>query len=497
MDDIRLPLIFQNGMVLQRRKPVCIWGEAIEGSKIVIELAGESVLVETKNGEWKAFLPPMEAGTGYTLKVSTDGFQIIIDDVAIGEVWIASGQSNMEFLLRDDADAVNAQKTDNMGIRCFEVPKISYSGQENDRDYSQVGQWRKAQGKEALYFSAVGFYFAEKIYQELDVPVGIINCTWGGTSASVFMGEEYLVGRLKFFLDRAKTAQAKIDPNTELEQFKALQKKIDALPINNSVPNLAPIYPDDTMKAAMAEMNILHYSAYSPFRPCGLYETMLKTIVPYTVSGVLWYQGESDESVADLYSDLLQAMITDWRDLWHEALPFILVQLTAFEHMVEPLDFVPIRAIQENLTKVMDNVWIICTMDVGMRYDVHPKQKQPVGERLALQALSKVYGYSILADSPSVEGCKREGSQIYIHFDNCGDGLECRGEYPKTVDVEVNGALIQTPKIKVYENVMLVSSPELETNKPVTIKFCQHPYCEVNVYNSAGLPVLPFICRNE
>ena len=497
MDDIRLPLIFQNGMVLQRRKPVCIWGEAIEGSKIVIELAGESVLAETKNGEWKAFLPPMEAGTGYTLKVSTDGFQIVIDDVSIGEVWIASGQSNMEFLLRDDADAVNAEKTDNMEIRCFEVPKISYPGQENDRDYSEVGQWRKARGKEALYFSAVGFYFAEKLYQELNVPVGIINCTWGGTSASVFTGVEYLTGRLKFFIDRAKEAQAKIDPDTEFERFKALQKQIDALPINNSVPNLAPIIPDQGMKDAMAEMNELNLSAYSPFRPCGLYETMLKTIVPYTVSGVLWYQGESDESVADLYRELLQAMITNWRDLWHEELPFILVQLASFEYMVEPLNFVPIRAIQEDLTKMMTKVWLVCTMDVGMQYDIHPKNKKPVGERLALQALSKVYGYSILADSPSIEGCKKEDSQIYIRFANCGDGLECRGDQPQTVDVKIKGTPVHTPKINVYENIMLVSSPELETNEPVTIEFCQHPYCEVNVYNSAGLSVLPFICRTE
>ena len=129
----------------------------------------------------------------------------------------------------------------------------------------------------------------------------------------------------------------------------------------------------------------------------------------YSLSGVIWYQGETDEAHLDLYEDLLRAMITNWRDLWHEELPFILVQLASFEYMVEPLNFVPIRAIQEKLTKTMPKVGITCSMDVGMQYDIHPKHKKPVGERLALQALSRVYGLPILADSPSVEGYQRNG----------------------------------------------------------------------------------------
>jgi sialate O-acetylesterase len=497
VNEIKLPLIFQDGMVLQRNRPVCIWGWAAEGSRITLQLAGERAFAETIDGQWKAFLPPMEAGMGYTLKVYADDCEITIDDVAIGEVWLASGQSNMEFLLRDDAEAASAVKTDHADIRCFEVPKISYPGQENDRDYSKVGLWRKARGKEALYFTAVGFYFAEKLYQSLNVPVGIINCTWGGISASALMAEEYLTGRLKFYLDNAKGAQSKIDPEGELERFKALQKKIDTLPIDNSVPNLAPIVPDKAMMDSIEEMNALHQSNYSPFRPCGLYETMLKTIAPYTISGVIWYQGESDAMFADLYEELLHAMIVNWRDLWREELPFFLVQLASFEFMVEPMDFVPIRAIQETLTKTMRKVWLTCSMDVGMQYDIHPKNKRPVGERLALQALSKVYGFSILSDSPSVEGYKKDGSKICIRFANCGDGLECRGDQPRTVDVKINDTIVKEPHIRVQDNVMLISSPELESDKPVTVEFCQHPYCEDTVYNSAGLPVLPFVCHIE
>lgn len=292
-------------MVLQRRRPICIWGWAADGAHITVHCAGESALAIAREGRWKAFLPPMEAGTGYSLRVTCDDCEIVIDDVAVGEVWLASGQSNMEFLLRDDAEAASATQIEHADIRCFEVPKIAYSGQENDRDYSAVGLWRKACGNEALYFTAVGFYFAEQSYRSLNVPVGIINCTWGGISASVFMGEEYLTGRLGFFIDRAREAQSKIEPKTELERFKALQRTIDTLPIDNSKPNLAPFQPDPSMLDLLAEMNALQLSVYSPFRPSGLYETMLKRIVPYTLSGVLWYQGESDASFPDLYEAAL------------------------------------------------------------------------------------------------------------------------------------------------------------------------------------------------
>lgn len=482
-------------MVLQRRKPICVWGSAAKDGLVTVQLADARAIALVENGTWKAFLPPMEAGAGYTLRVSAGQDEITIEDVAIGEVWLAGGQSNMEYLLKHDAEASTAVLTRQPEIRCFEVPKISYADQEHDRDYSKVGLWRKTLGDESLYFTAVGFYFAQKLYQELSVPVGIINCTWGGTSASAFTAKEYLTGRLQFFLDEAQKAQAKLDPATELDQFRQMQQMIDNMPFDNSMENLAPIQPDPGMMQAMENMNMLHLSQYSPFRPCGLYETMLQTIIPYTVSGVIWYQGESDEPFKELYEELMQAMIACWREQWHDTLPFLMVQLASFEQMMEELDFVPIRAIQENLTKIVDKVWFACAMDVGMRYDIHPKHKKPVGERLALQALSKVYGRTILADSPTMEGYSREGSTLTIRFSNSGSGLVCRGETPQTVAVSIAGKIVEHTSIAVRDNVMIITVPELATNVPVTVAFCQMPYCEDNVYNSAGLPMLPFVCQ--
>lgn len=497
MGNLKLPKIFQDGMVLQRRTPVCVWGIAPEGSLVTVHLAEQSVHAMASDGRFRAYLPPMEAGRGLTLQISAHGTSITIYDVAVGEVWLAGGQSNMEFLLRDDAEAAGEQTVDLPEVRCYEVPKIAYPGQENDRDYSKVGIWRKARGQEARYFTAVGYYFAKKLHAELGVPVGIVNCTWGGTSASAFLREEDLTGALKPYLDRAAETQAKLDPATELERYRKLQHTMDNMPFDNSMSNLAPIQPDPAIMASMAEMGELFLSRYSPFRPCGLYETMLKPTAPYTVRGVIWYQGESDAAYADTYEALMQAMIARWRTLFQAELPFLIVQLASFEEMMEPLDFVPIRAAQERLAKSCDKVWLACAMDAGMRYDIHPKHKRPIGERLALQALSKVYGRVLLADSPAPEGTKREGDTLVIRFAHAGDGLVCRGETPETLEVTADGSAQLSFSASVCGNELRITAPEIATAGTVTVAFCQQPFCVDNVYNSAGLPMLPFVYTLE
>lgn len=493
MGNLHLPQIFQSGMTLQRRAPVCIWGRAQSEARVTIRLAGNTAHTVASEGAFSAYLPPMEAGSGLTLTVSTDKETITIDDVALGEVWLAGGQSNMEYLLRDDAEVACEMQVNLPEVRCYEVPKVAYPGQENDRDYSAVGVWRRARGEEAKYFTAVGYYFAKKLHAELNVPIGIINLTWGGTSASAYMREDYLTGSLKPYLDRAAEAQAKLDPASEPERYRKLQKHLDDLHFDNSVSNLTPMQPDPSMMAFMAEMGELFLSRYSPFRPCGLYETMLKPTSPYTISGVIWYQGESDAAYADTYELLMQRMIACWRSLWKAELPFLIVQLASFEEMMERLDFVPIRAAQERLAKSCGKVWLACAMDAGMRYDIHPKHKRPIGERLAAQALSKVYGRAILADSPAPEGAKRVGDTLVIHFAHAGEGLALRGETPETLELIVDGVEQNAFSAIVDGNELRITSPEIADAKTVTLAFCQHPFCIDNIYNSAGLPMLPFV----
>ena len=491
MGYLTIPSLFRDGMVLQRHKAVCVWGTCGGADRVSVTLGDASAAADVRGGRWETFLPPMPAAAGLTLTVSAGEDSIIIRDVAVGEVWLAGGQSNMEFLLRDDADREDACRLTDADIRCFEVPKIAYEGQENDRDYSQVGIWRKAGPGDSEYFTAVGFYFAAALKEALDVPVGIINCTWGGTSASAWVGEDDLTGELAFYLNRAKEAREKIDLSTEKEEYRKIQQMIDALPPMNAAVNEKPLVADEAMTAAMEHMNRYNLCAYSPFRPAGLYHTMLETVVPFTIRGVIWYQGESDEYFGGLFEPLTRTLIRKWRALWKEELPFLMVQLASFEYMMEPLDFVPIRQMQQNIADDTAHVYLVCAMDAGLRYDIHPKNKKPIGRRLALQALHRVYGLPVLSDSPSVKSIRKEGGELILSFRH-GEGLHVNGTEPQTADLSVDGQETAGFRAFVRDDCLVISAQALETARTATVRFARRPWCEDNVYNRADLPVFPF-----
>lgn len=493
MTKLTLPALFRDGMVFQRQKPICVWGQAEAADCVTVALGEASAIAQVLDGQWRTYLPPMQAGTGFTLTIAAGDQTLAIFDVAVGEVWLAGGQSNMEFLLRDDAEHTEACAYADADVRCYEVPKVAYDGQENDRDYSQVGIWRKAGPGDSEYFTAVGFYFARKLREALPVPVGIINCTWGGTSGSAWVDESCLTGELAFYLNRAAEARKKIDAATEKDEYKKIQQMIDALPPMNAAVNDHPLVADDAMKAAMEHMNLYNLCAYSPFRPCGLYRTMLLPIVPYTVRGIIWYQGESDEYFGGLFEPLTRALIRKWRALWQEDLPFLMVQLASFEYMMEPLNFVPIRQMQQRIAEDTPHVRLVCAMDAGLRYDIHPKNKRPIGERLALQALHYVYDLPLLSDSPAFQTVRKTEDQLVLSF-RYGEGLHVKGEQPQTIDLIVDGQAVENPKVIVKNDCLVVASPMLCEARSATVRFAWHPFCEDNVYNRADLPVLPFEC---
>lgn len=494
MSKIFLPLIFQDGMVLQRRKPLCIWGTAKDCTAVTVSLNGDSAMCAVSDNTWKVWLPPMEAAAGLTLTVSSCDVTVSIQNVAIGEVWIAGGQSNMEFLLKYDAERESALELEDADIRCFEVPKISFPGQEEHYKMSDAGFWRRACREESPYFTAVGFYFAHRLKQTLGVPVGIINCTWGGTSASCWVSQDYLTEDLEFYLDKAREVQTAMDYDKELPRYIAIQKRILSSDIDMGKPNLAPITPliDEATHQRLMTMNNWPFSA---FRPCGLFELMVKTIVPYTVSGVIWYQGESDEYFSQHYENAMKAVIRCWRDCWKETLPFIMVQLAAFEVMAEYLNFVTIRATQERIARTVENAYLVTAMDVGMRYDIHPKYKKPVGTRLALQALDKVYGCHICADSPTVDTAFRDGGQVIIEMKHSGGALTVRGREAKTFTVRCDGVQTDEFTIRVEGRRIRVLCDATATASEVEVDYCQMPWCELNIYSGAGLPVLPFTVK--
>lgn len=494
MGKIQLPLIFQDSMVLQRGKPVCVWGQAEDCETVTVTLGDESAVAAVVNGAWKTYLPPMEAAAGLTLSVCGGGNSVTIEDVALGEIWIAGGQSNMEYLMKYDAEREIACTLVDADIRCFEVPKISFPGQEEYYKMSDSGFWRKENPENTPYFTAVGFYFANRLKEDLQVPIGVINCTWGGTSASCWVSEQYLTGELQFYLDKAHEVQSGMDYDKELPNYIAIQKQILSSDIDMGKPNLAPITPliDEATHERLMTMNNWPFSA---FRPCGLFELMLKPIVPYTVSGVIWYQGESDEYFSEHYEAAMKAVIRCWRDCWKETIPFIMVQLASFEVMAEYLDFVAIRAAQERIARTVENTYLVTAMDVGMRYDIHPKHKKPVGTRLALQALDKIYGRHICADSPTVSSARIAGSDVVITMKHCCGSLAVRGEKAQTFTVRCDGKETEDYSVLAEGEEIRVHCPAVACAKVVEVDFCQKAWCELNIYSGAGLPVLPFCVK--
>ncbi len=493
--------VFASCCVLQRRKPIAVWGTEEKAATVTVSLGEVSASAAVENGKWMVKLPAMEAAAGLTLTAKNDlDEEIVLTDVAVGEVWIGAGQSNMEFLLMCDADRAEVLETVNEpNIRFYEVPKVSYEGQLENEDHSSEGVWRKALPGDVGYFSAVGFYFSRKIREKIgDVPVAVLGCNWGGSSAAAWLAEEYLTDELDYYMELNRTAAAVDSLEEDFAKFREQGKQSHSPEavagmmkfMSNEIKG--PLnFPMDEER--MKYFRRTKYAPYSQFRSCGIYHTMLETVMPYTCAGVIWYQGEEDAAKAEMYCRLYAQMVRCWRDKWGEELPFIQAQLAAYNPGKgrEDLDFTEIRAVQEYITKVVPGVYHVVTFDVGSEFDIHPKRKKPVGERMGLQALSHVYGVDVECESPEVVSAAKENGEITIRFLHSVDGLYVEGETAEGFAVLVNGQKTD-PKIEVYEDVVSILSDAITEDARVEVNYCQICYCKANLYNSVNLPVRPF-----
>lgn len=495
--------IFGNGAVLQRRKPICIWGKDEQGSHITVTLGTVSATTPVLSGQWKVTLPAFEAASGLVLTAVNDqGDSIFLSDIAVGEVWIAGGQSNMEFVMRWDGERNQVLPSyQNRSIRFYECPKVSYEGQLEEEDHSDEGFWRYAEPGDSAYFSAVGFYFARRLQEYLtDIPIGIIGCNWGGSSASTWMPEECLDGRLSVYRDLKEKTKA-LDLEEKQIAFKESRKfsrSPEAKANLDAVMSTIATVPMDTQNPppGFEEFLATKYAYFSPFSAGCLYRTMLSKIVPYTVAGVIWYQGEedADATYGGVYDELFPRMIGCWRDCWQEELPFLFVQLAAFTNPggIMEMDFTPLRTVQEQVSKTVPNTWMVPAYDTGMRYDIHPKNKRPVGERLALQAIAHVYGGNVLSEAPEIQGAEKRDGAITLRLLHCGDGLKIKGTEAKGIALSVNGQQQDVFSVEVYDNSIRVHCDTIHEDSRITVSYAYMDYCEVNLYNSADLPVRPF-----
>lgn len=504
---LKTAMIFTDKMVLQREKEIPVWGQADPGEEVTITFDGQKVTgTADANGDWKLSLAPHAAGTGYEMRVETRQESLSYRDVCVGEVWLAGGQSNMEYPLGFDTHADEMlEEAHSPFIRFFDYPEVSYEGQLEDFEYKDVGFWRGSTKEDLPYYSAVGYYFAKDLQHSLDIPVGIVGCNWGGTPACAWMDPERLRGTesefwLTNYLDGIK--------NVDAESYKAAYK---ANPLNDRTKNamedslmikIMKVGLSQEEQASMVQfINEDHLvsqivGSCHEQRPGGLYETMLKKVVPFAVRGVIWYQGETDsEQRPEVYETTFGKMIENWRDLWGEELPFLFVQLAPYGKWLDGSGKVyPIvRACQERISKRVPNTWMASIGDAGMEHDIHPKDKKPVGERLALLARGHIYGEELVCDAPEIRKAERKGEDVAVSFENA-EGLHLKGDKLQAMSVVMkDGTVRKITEAEVQEGKLILHG----CRDAAQLRFAMTDYYEVNLYNVSDIPVKPFVCAVE
>jgi sialate O-acetylesterase len=429
-------------MVVQQQMPVKVWGWADPGERVEVSLAGQTRAGSADaSGKWLVTLEPLPAGGPHKLIVQGKN-RIELEDVLVGEVWIGSGQSNMQWPVRrsmnPDEEIANANWPK---IRLFTVARRIAETPQEDCE----GEWLMCSPETVGDFSAVLYFFGRKLHQDLQVPVGLINSSWGGTVAEAWTSREALQADEDFrpILERG----AKFDPKT-------------------------------------------------PNQPAVLFNGMIHPLLNFAIRGVVWYQGESNCARAEQYQKLFPTLIHDWRKRWGlEDFPFYFVQLAPFRYRnADRRNAAELREAQR-LTLRLPNTGMVVTTDIGDVNDIHPTNKQEVGRRLALWALAKTYGKTDLVYSgPLYREAKIEGNRIRIFFDHVDGGLVVKGE--ELTHFQIAGADGEFKPAKAVIDGETVVVWNEEVANPVAVRFGWSDDAEPNLFNAAGLPASPFRTDN-
>ncbi len=514
--------IFSSHMIMQREKPIAVWGEG--GEEIVtISLNGRMAEAVPKEGKWKAYLPPFAAGGPYELTISQGNQTIVYTDVLIGEVWHAGGQSNMEFELKDSEGGLEeAESVSTDQIRFYQVKHLSYIDKEFYQE-EEKGGWETYKDGGQKHWSAVAYYFAKKIQKELLVPVGIVNCNWGGTSASAWVREEDLMREdvtASYVRELKEAVQAKTNEEYEKELneynawYAAWQKRVDEVYRENP-----DILWSEVQKIAGESRWPEPLGVKSPFRACGLYQTMLSRVRPYSLRGFLYYQGESDDHKPDSYDILLEQLIRRWRMDWNDlTLPFLFVQLPMYigREDVDYGNWAIIRKKQQMVSQMINHTAMAVILECGTFDNIHPLNKKTPGERLASLALYQVYHNGKDKSGPFYWYHLSHGGEIEVFFHHTADGLIFREDeaYKKSrhrympdqakneverkknpislTGFEIAGedGVFYPASIQVMKDSIILFSDKID--RPVHVRYASHNFSPVTIFNSEELPLAPF-----
>jgi sialate O-acetylesterase len=484
--EVRLHNLFSDHMVLQQNTSVPVWGWADDGEKITVEFGGQKVSTTAKKDRWMVKLKNLKPGPAATLKIFSthrshgnereQNTTIQIDDVLVGEVWLASGQSNMEWPLSKSFEpAKEIEHSANPNIRLFTVPRTKLNAPTNNVKSS----WQECGPKTVPGFSAVAYYFARDLQKALGVPVGIIHTSWGGSPAEVWMREEVLAKDDEYkrdLLDAYPAAREKW--LKALDQWK--KEKAEAEKAGKAFTNAQP---------------------YAVWKPAELYNAMIAPLIPYAVQGAIWYQGESNAGRAWQYRRLFADMIKNWRNDWDRDFTFLEVQLAPWDkrkgRSVEEItasptdsDWAELREAQWLTARKLKKAGMAVITDLGDKDDIHPTKKQPVGARLALLARKIAYGEKTVADGPTYDGVKFKNGKAILSFENVDGGLESHGSALTGFAVAGNDQKFHWATAIIDGDKVVVSSAAAPN--PVAVRYGWADFPVVNLFNKQGLPATPF-----
>jgi len=479
--NVRLPAIIGDNMVLQQGRKLSVWGWADPGEEVMVSVSWQNMMwavTADANGQWKFKMNSPKAGGPYKMTISGKN-TITIENIMVGEVWVCSGQSNMQWSVERAADAeqeIAAAKYPK--IRLFTVERNA-AGQPLD---NCVGSWARCSSETVGGFSAVAYFFGRHLYKELNVPIGLINTSWGGTRIEPWtppVGFEAVpsLEDVRKEIQDGDSAYSKI-VGESLDSIEAWVKNTrEALAANKSLP-AAPAWPSHPLS--------------SHRKPTGLYNAMVHPLVPFALRGAIWYQGESNREDGLLYEEKMKALIKGWRKVWNRGdLPFYYVQLAPFRYGGDPLLLPQIWEAQK-ATLSIPNTGMAVITDIANLDDIHPKNKQDVGKRLALWALAKTYGRKdVVYSGPLYKSMSVEGDKIRVRFEHVGTGLASRDGKPLTwFTIAGADANFVEAKAEIDGDSVVVSSNKVE--KPVAVRFGWHQEAEPNLMNKEGLPASPF-----
>jgi sialate O-acetylesterase len=512
--DVKVHPIFSDNMVLQRNADVVVWGTAAANEDIHVIVDGppegsSGVGKADADGNWKVTLPTqkMKPGTGYTLTVEGKN-KVTFKNVAVGDVWLCSGQSNMEWKVRDlnkddkakgvtkDQGVELAKKAENKNIRLFTVPnRPSFEPQSTLAVSATEGLWLPCDEKNVLNFSAVGYVFGRDIEATQKVPVGLISSDWGGTICEAWASRGALdaVPELKYFHDNLEKAAKAFDPKKADDDFKKATEKYDAdmaawktaADKAKADGKPAPMQPRKPVKATA--------QPGGPNVPSVLFNGMIAPITQFKIKGALWYQGESNAGRAAEYYTLFPTMIQDWRKQWGYDFPFFVVQLAPFQNgNSAAAQYAEVRDAQFQASKKLKGVGYATLSDIGNETDIHPQAKEPVGQRLALAARAIAYGEKIEWSGPVYKGMKVDGSKVVLTFDHVGKGLEAKGGKLEGFTVCGEDMKFVPAEAKVVGDTVEVTAKEVA--KPVAVRYGWVNFAkpDLNLFNKDGLPAVPF-----